>query len=446
MSKISDSPRAWPGSDAPLSNAQGFSAPWRRDDVCRAAGWHRAFFHPHAFIAFWRLHVYGCTLAAIYGTMLVSLYESGHWMVDSAGVPIYTDFTEFWTGATLALQGDMASVYEPAAFRKIQDALVGAGHSVFSIWPYPPTYFLFLAPFATLPYTAAFLAWDLVTLFGCVAVVCLTVGRPQAIAFVLAWPFTLLNFSCGQTGFLTAALLGGSLLFLEHRPLMAGVFIGLLTYKPQFGMLIPVVLLAAGEWRAFASAVGVTILLAGISAAAFGIGAWAAFPREIASQAGVNLFADADSRWGLLQSFYGLIRAVHGGAVLAWVVQALTTLGVAIIVWLVWRSPMRFALKAATLSAAALLATPYALAPDMAAVVIPAAFLARDQIRDGWLRGEQAAMIMLFAASLFALITAGQATIGPPIVLALLCLILRRVIQSVSPKLRMTKICEKFLR
>jgi hypothetical protein len=69
------------------------------------------------------------------------------------------------------------------------------------------------------------------------------------------------------------------------------------------------------------------------------------------------MFASPD--WGfLLQSVYGLILVLHGGATLAWLVQGATAAGVGVIVWLVWRSPVRYALKAATLSAAGLIATP----------------------------------------------------------------------------------------
>ena len=53
-----------------------------------------------------------------------------------------------------------------------------------------------------------------------------------------------------------------------------------------------------------------------------------------------------------------------------------------------------------TLSAAALIATPYAFAYDLAAIAIPVAFLASDQIRCGLLRGEQTIMIALFGAIL----------------------------------------------
>jgi arabinofuranan 3-O-arabinosyltransferase len=113
----------------------------------------------------------------------------------------------------------------------------------------------------------------------------------------------------------------------------------------------------------------------------------------------------------------------------------LTTLATAVIICIVWRSPVRYALKAATLSAAALIATPYAFAYDMAALAIPVAFLAKDQIDYGVLRGEQTIMIAWFGmivAALFVIgdaanhITFGSVPLGPFVILTLLALILRR--------------------
>src|SRR5260370_42285773 len=127
-----------------------------------------------------------------------------------------------------------------------------------------------VAPVARLPYVAAFLTWDLVTLVGYIAVVYLIVRRRAAVALALASPFAAWNRLDGQSGFLTASLLGASLLILERRPVLAGVFIGCLTYKPQFGILIPVALAASNQWRTFASAAATAALLAGGSAATFG--------------------------------------------------------------------------------------------------------------------------------------------------------------------------------
>jgi arabinofuranan 3-O-arabinosyltransferase len=373
----------------------------------------------------WRLLAYGYTFPVFYGAFFLYLYCRGLWLTDASGAPVYHDFTHFWVAGWQALHGETASLGGQAAFKEVQDSAAGLGLPPYSLLSYPPTFTFILVPLAMLPYLAAFLTWESVTLICCIIVAYLIVRRQPAVSLMLASPFAAWNFLIGQNGFLTASLLGASLLFLERRPVLAGVFIGCLTYKPQFGILLPVALIAARQWRACVSAAVTAILLVAASAAAFGVDGWVAFPRALFAQGSGTMFASPD--WGfLLQSVYGLILVLHGGATLAWLVQGAAAAGVGVIVWLVWRSPVRYALKAATLSAAGLIATPYAFAYDLAAIAIPVAFLATDQIRCGLLRGEQTTIIVLFVASLAVIPTTGKAPVGAIILVALLCLILRR--------------------
>ena len=58
----------------------------------------------------------------------------------------------------------------------------------------------------------------------------------------LAFPAVFVNLGHGHNGFLTAALIGFALLWLDRRPVVAGILFGLLAYKPQFGLMIPLVL------------------------------------------------------------------------------------------------------------------------------------------------------------------------------------------------------------
>ena len=113
--------------------------------------------------------------------------------------------------------------------------------------------------------------------------------------------------------------------------------------------------------------------------------------------------------------------------------MAIAELG--LIVWLVWRSEVRYALKAATLSAAALVGAPHAFAYDLAAIAVQIAFLASEQMRFGWLRGEQLILVALFATVLAVLVifadrpvgtTFGAVPLGPVVVITLLGLALRR--------------------
>jgi arabinofuranan 3-O-arabinosyltransferase len=378
----------------------------------------------------WRLLSYGYTFPVFYAVFFLYLYSHGLWLLNKDGMPVYHDFTNMFVAGWEALHGHAASVYDPVEHLKAQERLMGTERTLFSIWPYPPPYFLILAPLAALPYLVAFFAFETGTLLGLVVVVHRIVRRTPAIALVLASPFTAWNFLMGQSGFLTATLIGSALLLLEHRPVLAGVFIGSLTYKPQFGILFPVALVASREWRAFASAAATATLLAVASAAAFGIGTWTTLPQAFAAQAGVNLFPDTPSQWAKLQTVYGLISYFNGGVVIAGLAQILVTCGAGVVVWLAWRSNVRYALKAAALSAGVLIATPYAFGYDLAAIAIPVAFLASDQLRVGLLRGEQTALLTLFAVSLSIIPAGGRAPVGALALLVLYFLIMRRSLHS----------------
>jgi hypothetical protein len=394
-----------------------------------------------------RLEAYGYALTIIYAVIFAHLYWAGSWILDIAGAPVYTDFTTIWVAGIEAVRGEAARLYDSAEFLKIQTQLLGTRPYFYPNWPYPPTMLLIAAPFGALPYLYAFLSWDSLTLAALLIVVYRIVPRPTAIPLVLASPFTAWNFLAGQNGFLTGSMLGAALLCLERRPVLAGIFIGCLSYKPQFGILFPVALIAARQWRAIASAAVTVIALAGMSAAAFGIGAWEMLPTGLLAQKNLVLLAggaaDADSNWSHIQTIYGLVRELHGGGVLATLLHCAGALAVAVIVWRVWRSSASYELKAAAVSAAALIATPYAFSYDMAALAIAVAFLTRDQLRDGLLRREQATLLGLFGivVAAFAAFWINQdkfdfaiMPLGPIVLITLMFLIVRRAAIPVFQK------------
>jgi hypothetical protein len=113
---------------------------------------------------------------------------------------------------------------------------------------------------------------------------------------------------------------------------------------------------------------------------------------------------------------------------LAYAVQGAVTLGIgAALVWL-WRTPSSFALKAAALCLAAILATPYSLDYDLMVLAPALAFLAVDGLARGFGPWEKTALAFLWVAPLIARGVA-QAALIPLGVIAMLLmfvLVLRR--------------------
>lgn len=277
------------------------------------------------------------------------MYRYGVWLVDKTGIPLPDcDFTYWWVGGTAALRGQAASLYDPAQLIALLKSLVGPHHAKdlfpYQNWPYPPVFLLILVPLGLLPYLAAFLIWEALALMACLLVVYCIVRQSATFALVLASPFGALDFRWAQTGFLRVSLLGAALLVLETRPVLAGVLIGCLAFKPQFGILIPLALIAGKRWRAFTTAAMTTLFLTGLAILAFGIAPWEAFARGLFAQAN-DILRLGKANWGTVQTIYGLIRALGGGAALAWIGQGCLTAAAAVLLWLVWRSSARYALK-----------------------------------------------------------------------------------------------------
>ena len=97
------------------------------------------------------------------------------------------------------------------------------------------------------------------------------------LAIVLVSPAALLCVLSGQSSFLTTAALLAIFAQLDKRPVLAGVLIGLLTVKPQLGILFPFALIASGRWRVFFAAGVTAVALFAASVALGGVESWHAY-------------------------------------------------------------------------------------------------------------------------------------------------------------------------
>jgi hypothetical protein len=251
--------------------------------------------------------------------------------------------------------------------------------------------------------------------------------RPETLLIAAAFPAVFVNIGHGQNGFLTTALLGGALHLLDRRPWLAGVLIGLLTYKPQFGVLIPIALLAGGRWRTIGAAVTTSAGLLALSFVALGGGVWHAFADSMNFTQTVVL-EQGGTGWEKIQSIFSAVRMWGGSVQLAYAVQiALAAMLAASLAWL-WRSDAAFELKAAALAVGSLLATPYVLDYDLVVLGIAVAYLARLGLSEGFRAGEISLLAAAWLAPLLSRYVA-QAIAIPPglfVLLALYVFILRR--------------------
>jgi alpha-1,2-mannosyltransferase len=389
--------------------------------------------------------------------------------VDLQGRPIGTDFSNVYAAGTYVLEGNFQAPFDSVQQFARERSIFGEATQFYG-WHYPP-YFLFVAAaLAWMPYGLALLVWQAITL--CLYLLAIRAilssfrgaqsANPESITpalqeqalktsfwrrwlwipdsryaasgmtmdwllLALAFPAVLINVGHGHNGFLTAALLGGGLVSLDRRPLVAGILFGLMAYKPQFGLMIPIALAAGGYWRSFVAAAVTAVLLTLVTTLVFGVQVWhaffvgAEFTRTVVLEQG-------DTGWHKIQSIFSWARMWGAPVPLAYAIQGAATLVFAMASAWLWHGKAPYPLKAAGLCLAAILATPYTLDYDMMVLAPAIAFLAVNGLARGFGPWEKTALAALWLVPLVAR-TFPQVTLiplGVPVMLAVLVLILRR--------------------
>ncbi|MEW6641680.1 MAG: glycosyltransferase family 87 protein [Pseudomonadota bacterium] len=400
-------------------------------DYFRPRGALRAFLSG-SWLTAERVRGYCLLLLAIATVGLMAWVALSHHMVDRNGKPLGTDFSSFYAAGALAREGGAAQAYDPVPHHGRQQQTFGAATPYYA-WQYPPIFLLVAAPLAALPYPAALALWQGATLLLYLWVI----GRivrpirpavgPVWLLAALAFPAVFINLGHGQNGFLTAALLGGAALMLPRRPLVAGVLFGLLAYKPQFALVIPLALVAGSCWRSVAAAVLTVAALAVATTLAFGIAPWQAFATSMDTSRRVLLEA-GDVGFEKLQSAFAAVRLLGGGIPLAYAAQALVSgLVIASIAW-AFRTLRDDGQKAALLLVGTLLASPHVLDYDLMVLGPAIAFAATSGFARGFRAGEISLLAAAWTVPLVARAVAGISAVplGLLVVGGLYALLLRR--------------------
>jgi hypothetical protein len=342
---------------------------------------------------------------------------------DGVGRAFGDDFINYWSGAFLALHGRAAEVYDFAAFHAFQTSMAGP-HIGFYHYSYPPVLLLLSLPLALIAYVPALGLWLLTTWFGFYRALRLS-GADGILLLSLATPALFVNALLGQNGALTAALLGGGLLLVDRRPVVAGVLLGLLAFKPHLALTLPVALIAGRRWRTLGAAAATVLLLLSASAMAFGVDCWTMYERNL-SLLRTLILEDGSGVWHRMVSVFVFARRLGAGAGLAYVLQAASALLAAYFVFRSWLRDDPAHLRLAMVVVGNWLATPYLQDYDLVAGAFVVVWLRTAEARSpAWalpIRTAMAAILLLpLASGMF-----GKATglaIGPIVIVPLFVLL-----------------------
>lgn len=388
-----------------------------------------------------RVRVYSAALLVLFAALLISWGWVSKGFTDATISRPGSDFSVFWGASHLALTQGPLHAYDVGQLTAViaQYGTLGKDSTVVLPWLYPPTFLLMVLPFSLLPLAQSYLLFLLVTGAIYLRSVAALLGtqtfwRQGLWLPVVASPATIIAAVMGQNSLLTAGLAAFAVYWVEKRPVLAGVLIGMLAIKPQLAMLFPLALIAARAWKTFASAALTAVLFAAASVAVCG---WQTVPAflENAQWARTHYMEGGITAWYGMPTPLAAVRLVGMSITSAYVVQALVALGGAAALVYVWHRTRHmggrpdFGLRAGALVIATMLATPYLRDYELTWLGIAIAGVVGDGIRHGLSRGERVLLVLAWLLPLFehANPFLKLPQFGPLILMAMLLLIVRRV-------------------
>ena len=300
-------------------------------------------------------------IAACAAVALYDLVRIG-WL----GPDAHEDFFGIWSFARFSVLHPGSGIYDFPRLQVFQEA-VAPDFTGFYPCPYPPDFLAAIVWLGHLPIGPAKALWTVAGLALLTGSGWLMFQPPfrrfALLAMVLA-PASLMNAAIGETAFFGTALLVAGFAWVPTSPVLAGVAFGLLTLKPQLGVLVPVAFLARGDWRVIVATVLTALAMVGVSLLVFPPEMWAAWWRVLplyqhVTQGNAALMAAIDA--GALD--------LHVPAGIALAAQGMGGLGIALVVWFCFRRA-DYRLAVAALLAGTALAAPHDYVYDTVFVVV----------------------------------------------------------------------------
>ena len=341
------------------------------------------------FVTRARIRTYSCMFALITLVSMGALFATSNGLLDTMNRPIGTDFAGIWSAGVIGREQGYTASYDYPRHNALQREIFGKDTLPLG-WHYPPVFMLVIEPLSMLPYLTALVLYQVVG-FALYFLTLRGILRTLPFSDVL-WPiagFTAIwvNLMHAHNGFLTAALFGTGLMLLPTRPIIAGLVMGALCYKPQFGLLIPIALMASGHWRAFAAATVSVLALCAITYLRYGIETWEAF-LAYSTFTQQEVIEGGTTGWYKMQTVFASARMWGASVSIAYAAHIAASVAVAVCVFRFWRGSAAYPLKAALLMVGALLVSPYAFDYDLMLLAPALAFLTMHGMQHGFVRHE----------------------------------------------------------
>lgn len=322
--------------------------------------------------------------SCLWGVCAVDYATPG--IFDRAGNIKFQDFMPLYTAASMVSNGRAHEIYDERVVAANEVEIIGRQMAARLPFLYGPQMALLLVPLAGFSFLLAASIWAMLNavIYGACVYLILKIcpglvaySKNVAIA-AAAFPPFFHFFVRGQTSALVLACFTAAFLaFRADQEWLAGMALGLLIFKPQFLVAVPLVLLLARTWKALLG-----LLISITAQLAF---AWIYFGPNV-MRAYFDIFWHA-SRWmptaelslapiqmHSLRSFWTLLIPSQHVASALYICSSIVVIALAAVVW---RSACPKALRFAVLTLAAILVNPHLFVYDLL-VLAPVLLLVVD--------------------------------------------------------------------
>lgn len=288
------------------------------------------------------------------------------------------DYPEFYSAGRIIAEGEAKQLYALDKQREYQKELLGVPGAVIP-FVYPPHFALVYVPLSKLPFRVSY-AVHALAMVAALALACLLIQRiypnliasPYLLFFLALTAYPIFRSVIGGQNTALSILLIVLCWYkvLHNKHYQAGLYLGLLLFKPQFAVPLAGLFFLSGRWRVWLSAGATGIVLFGVNSALLGP-AWFVDWFDIIA---AFLGADARTNFGELVSWQGFLQAVMGpgnsiAMALGWGLSAATILAISW-VWYAGGRQADFSAQLALASICIVLISPHTLYYDSGIVLI----------------------------------------------------------------------------
>ena len=284
-----------------------------------------------------------------------------------------TDFSIFYVAAQETLSGHPELVYDISAHSHAIEEIRGTT-TILAPYFYPPHSLFMFLPLGLFSSTCALAIWMIFGLALYTAAMYKLFPDKKMLFFAYSCPGILINICWGQNAFITCSLLLGFLYFLRKKPWLAGVLLGLLTYKPQFALFCLIAVVASKNWQCVAASIVTTFLMVIASVKVFGFSTWLAFFELIEKFNEISLIFNWTQFAPVQPTAYSLFRLAGIEQSTALMMQYMLSLVMAVLIYYVWSHNADHNLSVVVLGLGIMLGLTYYIQYDMLIVIIPVLF------------------------------------------------------------------------